>query len=139
MIPIPALILSLVFLALCGLHISWVLAERPRMRGFVPTVDDAPVFEPTPATTLVVAALLAGAAVVSLWRGGWPSVGPWWVPGYGIWIIAAVFAARAVGDFRYAGFFKRVRDTDFARNDSLVFTPLCVVISALAVWLAAAY
>jgi hypothetical protein len=30
-------------------------------------------------------------------------------------LIAAVFAVRAVGDFRYVGFLKRVRDSRFTR------------------------
>jgi len=33
-------------------------------------------------------------------------------------ILAAVFLVRAVGDRKYVGFFKRVRDTEFARRDS---------------------
>ena len=34
------------------------------------------------------------------------------------WLIAAVFALRAIGDFRYVSFFKRIRDTRFARLDA---------------------
>jgi hypothetical protein len=52
-------------------------------------------------------------------------------------VMAVVFVVRAVGDFHYCGFFKRVRDTAFARYDTLVYSPLCVVIAALAVWLSA--
>ena len=33
---------------------------------------------------------------------------------------AVVFLARAVGDFRYVGFFKRVRGTRFARLDTIL-------------------
>jgi hypothetical protein len=65
------------------------------------------------------------------------SIGPEWVPRVGIWVIAVVFALRAVGDFHYCGLFKRVRDNAFARYDTLVYSPLCVVIAALAVWLSA--
>jgi hypothetical protein len=50
----------------------------------------------------------------------------------GIWVLAAVFAARAVGDFRYVGFFKRVRDSRFARRDSRLFSPLCAAIALAA-------
>ena len=47
----------------------------------------------------------------------------------GTWGLAAAFAARAVGDFRFVGLFKRVRGTRFACWDSLLFTPLCLVIA----------
>jgi hypothetical protein len=38
--------------------------------------------------------------------------------------------ARAVGDFRYVGFFKRVRDSRFATLDTRVYSPLCFVLAA---------
>jgi hypothetical protein len=47
------------------------------------------------------------------------------------WLIAAVFALRAIGDFRYIGFFKRIRDTRFARLDTLAYSPLCAVLAVL--------
>jgi uncharacterized membrane protein SpoIIM required for sporulation len=47
------------------------------------------------------------------------------------WLIAAVFALRAIGDFRYVGFFKRIRDTRFARLDTLAYWPLCAVLAVL--------
>jgi len=95
--------------------------------------------EPGRASTLAVAALLIAAAIVSLWRGGWPDAGPAWVPRLGIWIIAAVFGLRALGDLRTVGFFKKVRGTAFSRNDTLIYSPLCLAISVLAVLLAVFY
>lgn len=46
--------------------------------------------------------------------------------------MAAVFALRAVGEFRYVGFFKRVRSTPFATWDTRLFSPLCVALGLLA-------
>ncbi len=45
--------------------------------------------------------------------------------------LAAIFVLRAVGDFHYVGFFKRVRGSVFARRDTWVFSPLCVVLAVL--------
>ena len=47
------------------------------------------------------------------------------------WLIAAVFALRAIGDFRYVGFFKRVRGSKFARLDTLAYSPLCTALALL--------
>jgi hypothetical protein len=47
------------------------------------------------------------------------------------WLIAAVFALRAIGDFRYVGFFKRIRDSKFARLDTLAYSPLCAALAVL--------
>jgi glyoxylase-like metal-dependent hydrolase (beta-lactamase superfamily II) len=37
--------------------------------------------------------------------------------------------ARAVGDFRYVGFFKKVRGSRFARMDTFLYSPLCLMLS----------
>ncbi|HPG26670.1 MAG TPA: DUF3995 domain-containing protein, partial [Myxococcota bacterium] len=67
-----------------------------------------------------------------LWTPGLPP----WVARVGIWALAVLFALRAIGEFRYVGFFKRVRDTRFARLDTLVFSPLCATIAILSIALA---
>ena len=51
-------------------------------------------------------------------------------------VLGCVFFIRAVGEFRLVGLFKRVRSTTFARWDTLLFSPLCLVISLAALWLA---
>lgn len=51
---------------------------------------------------------------------------------FGIWALALVLLLRAIGDFRYVGLSKRVRRTQFAVLDTRFFTPLCLVLSALA-------
>ena len=37
---------------------------------------------------------------------------------------------RAIGDFRYVGFFKRVRGSRFARMDTTLYSPLCLALAA---------
>jgi len=137
--PIPAFVLVVIFLGLAAFHVFWAFSSRAGLQGFVPTENGAPVFRPGRGASLAVATLLAIAAGLSLWRGAWPDARASWIPRFGMVVIAVVFAARAVGDLRLVGFFKRVRGTSFARNDSLVFSPLCAAISALALWLALGY
>jgi hypothetical protein len=50
--------------------------------------------------------------------------------------LGAVFLARAVGDFRLVGFFKRVQGTKFAHLDTLVYAPLCLFLGIAAVFVA---
>jgi hypothetical protein len=53
---------------------------------------------------------------------------PNFVTKYGYWIIPSIFILRAIGDFKYVGFFKKIKDTEFAKADSKWFIPLCLTI-----------
>ena len=50
--------------------------------------------------------------------------------------LGAVFLARAIGDFRLVGFFKRVQGSRFARLDTLVYAPLCLILGIAALFVA---
>ena len=128
-----ALLLAAIFVALALLHFVWAVGGSGGPDGFVPSENGQPLFTPGPLATAAVGIALLAAALVTSCRAGMPCVGlPQWMARIGIWVIALVFAARAVGDFRYAGFFKRVRGTRFAQRDTWIFSPLCVAIAALA-------
>ena len=49
--------------------------------------------------------------------------------GYGIVVIATLLLLRAIGDFRYIGFSKRYNNSRFARVDSRLISPLCLLFS----------
>jgi hypothetical protein len=95
---------------------------------------------PTPLGTLAVALALFAAAGVMLGRvgalPGVPWLPPWVFPQVvftlGTWVLAALFLARAIGDFRTIGLFKQRRGTVFATWDTRLFSPLCLGIAALA-------
>ncbi len=53
---------------------------------------------------------------------------------YGTLLISLIFLLRAIGDFRFVGFFKTVTETRFGINDTLFFSPLCLLISGLTVF-----
>lgn len=50
---------------------------------------------------------------------------------YGSLVIAAVFLLRAIGDFKFVGFFKTINETQFAINDTQIFSPFCLLIALL--------
>ena len=97
----------------------------------LPERNGTPVFKPSKVSTFVVACIILAAAGLIVVRIGVmapPAIRPF--VHAATWLLALVFAARAVGDFRYVGFFKRVRDTRFARLDTLIYSPLCCVLAA---------
>jgi len=120
-------------LALSLLHFYWAFGGRLGSQGAVPTIGKEPLFVPGTGSCIAVGAALLAATAVTAIRVDVVLVGlPPWVSRAAVGVLAAVFAARAVGDFRYVGFFKRIKDTTFARRDSLFYSPLCALISLLA-------
>ncbi len=51
----------------------------------------------------------------------------WVLTSFG-WIIPSIFTVRAIGDFKYLGFFKKVKTTSFGKADTRCFSPLCLFI-----------
>jgi hypothetical protein len=134
---VVAAILCLVFAALAALHFYWAAGGRLALQGALPTVGGRPLFAPGPWAAGAVGCALIAAATVCALRGGLLSLAlPAWFSRLGTWVLVLLFAMRAIGEFRYVGFFKRVRGTLFARRDSLIYSPLCTLISALAAVLA---
>ena len=52
------------------------------------------------------------------------------------YVLALVFALRAIGDFRYVGFFKSLGDDPFRAWDTWLFSPLCLVVALAALTVA---
>lgn len=116
---IAQLMTASVLLVLAAIHVYWAVGGTAGSNTVIPTRDGQPLFRPSRMTTLAVAILLSCVAEV-IFNGH----------RLGSWLLAALFAARAVGEFRYVGFFKRVTGTPFAIWDTRLFSPLCVVIAA---------
>ncbi len=128
---ITAVALCVVLVSLSALHVYWALGGRFSSAAAVPEVHGAPAFTPGPVATLAVALLLMAAALVCAGEGELGGIPKSGLTRLGVWVLAVLFALRAVGDFRLVGFFKRVRGTRFAVLDSRVYSPLCAAISAL--------
>ena len=58
-----------------------------------------------------------------------------WVYNYGYYFLAGIFILRAIGDFKYVGFFKKVKNTPFAKLDSKFYSPLCLLIGLAFIWI----
>ncbi len=127
-----------IFLATSALHIYWAFGGKWASNNVIPTLEgDKPLFKITTIPmfpTLMVAVLLIVAAGLFLWQAGVISVAlPEWLRNVGVWTVTLIFFARAIGEFRYLGFFKKIRDTSFGRLDTKVYSPLCLLVGILAV------
>jgi uncharacterized protein DUF3995 len=120
---------ALVLALLSGLHVYWAAGGRRGTAVVIPERDGRPLLSPSRGMTLIVAALLLAGSGCLLARVG--VVGRDLSPGLAEWgtrLMAAAFVLRAIGDFRYVGFFKRVGGSRFAVWDTRLFSPLCVLL-----------
>jgi hypothetical protein len=127
-----AIPLAGILASLSLLHAFWALGGQWGTAYAVPVVRGRRSFNPTPLATWVVCGLLGGATilVIAASQRRLPLLD------VGLWGLAAVFALRAIGNRRTFGFFKTISGSPFARWDTWLYSPLCVVIAVLAAGLA---
>jgi hypothetical protein len=139
MLQTAQIINTAIFLALSGLHFYWAYGALfgKKMEGaaaVLPETEGKPLFIPGPFATFVVAmGLLFFAEISSFGLIDFLSC-KYFSPiiPYGNLAISIIFLVRAIGDFRYVGFFKKTKTTKFAINDTKYYSPLCGIISVLA-------
>jgi hypothetical protein len=132
---ILGLVLAAVFALLSFLHLYWAAGGGFGRGAVIPTADGGGkrLLHPSPFVTILVAAALFAAMLVVLGRVKFlGAVVPNRIFHPGTWVISLLFLLRAIGDFRYVGFFKSVSGTDFARRDTILFSPLCLFIAVAA-------
>lgn len=134
---IAAAITAIVFVVLGLWHAYWAAGGRLAHRAALPIQNGQPLFRPSPLGTLAVAAALIGCAWITAANGGLVTAPPLrWLPWLGM-AVALGLLARAIGDFRCVGFFKRKGEDPFARLDTRFYSPLCLLLAAgvaLASW-----
>ncbi len=113
--------LATILATLSLLHAYWALGGRWGVAVTIPVVDGRRAFNPGPLATWLVCGLLAVGVALVMCRSR-----------MGLWGLAAAFLLRAIGEFRMAGFFKSITDTEFARWDTWLYSPLCLLIALLA-------
>ncbi|MBD2756198.1 DUF3995 domain-containing protein [Spirosoma validum] len=130
---IPAFINSIILLSISGIHFYWGLGGHWGLQAALPERNGTKAFQPGRFATFNVAIIFAGMALFYLARiGRFPIADSWmpdWLNHYGLWLLTGIFLLRAVGDFYYVGFFKRIRTSRFAELDTKFYSPLCLLLS----------
>ncbi|MBJ2173783.1 DUF3995 domain-containing protein [Aureibaculum sp. A20] len=132
---ILTLILSSVFFILALIHFNWVVGGSFGFAASLPTtVTGERMLNPKKMDSAIVGLGLTAFGLFYLIKADLIDIPlPLWIFTVGSWLIPAIFLIRAIGEFKYVGFFKRIKTTDFARLDSKLFSPLCLIIAVLGV------
>jgi hypothetical protein len=133
-----SIFIAIIFFALSGIHFYWVAGGKWGVDVAIPiTVAGNKTFTPSSLASTVVAAglLLFGLIQFGLTTTIFNTI-DFRIFKYSNFFIALIFLVRAIGDFKYAGFFKKIKGTSFAKNDSRFYSPLCLFLSCSTSWLA---
>jgi hypothetical protein len=126
-----------IFVALSALHVFWAAGGRAGGGVAIPRQGGEALFAPSPLATLAVAVALAAAAATVAAAAGWFGARRPTRAGRVLTaVLAVIFLVRAVGDFRYVGFFKSLGDDPFRSWDTWLFSPLCLAIALAALTVA---
>ncbi len=132
---ILSVILFLIFISLGGIHFYWLFGGVWALKKVIPTRENEENSLAIPKiATLIVGLVLVSFGLVYLLKSRLIEFQvPNWFINYGYWFIPSIFILRAIGDFNYVGFFKKINHTTFAKADSKVFIPLCLVIGIMGI------
>lgn len=123
------IVLASIFTFLGGLHLYWAAGGQVWIKGAAPEIEGKGDFSPGVLATLFVAGALFALGILSFTMGFHLSEMAWL--GWSGWSAAGLFFIRAVGDFKYVGFFKKLKSGLFAKRDRQIYAPLCLGISFL--------
>ena len=132
---ILSIILSIVFFVLAILHFNWAFGGKLGFSVTIPTQKNGiKVINPKKRDSAIVGFVLTLFALFYCIKSGIIEYYlPDWAFNLSSWTIPILFILRAIGEFKYVGFFKSIKTTDFAKMDTKLFSPLSLVIGILGI------
>lgn len=130
-----SLLLALIFAVISVFHFYWFFGGAWGAKHVIPSTNNSSKKVAIPKfVTLLVAIVFVGFSLVYLLKADLIIVeAPSFILDYGYWFISIIFIARAIGEFRFVGFFKKIKHTDFSKADSKIFSPLCIAIGIIGI------
>ena len=105
------------------IHFYWALGGKYGLASAGPSIEGKNNFIPSKWLIFVVAVLLFCIAALAILLAQ-PSVSFFVNLHYIGYFVSVVFIVRAIGDFKYVGFFKKAYNSNFAYLDTKYFSPL---------------
>ena len=131
----PILILTIILLVIALLHFYWMLGGKWGFEQSLPIKTNGEfLFIPGKLASGLVGVALTG-MVYFVFLKIQNQESDIWLYQYGVYLLGTIFFLRAIGDFKYVGFFKKIKDTSFAKNDTYYYSPLCLLIGILFFWI----
>lgn len=128
-------ILTILFLIISIIHFYWVFGGLKGLNKALPTDETGKqVLNPGKIETSIVGSGLFLFALYYSTKIGLLEIElPKLIVDYSGWIISSIFILRAIGDFKYVGFFKKIRNTEFGVFDTKYFSFISLTIGIIGI------
>ena len=132
-IQIASVLVAFIFTVLAFIHFNWVIGGTWGYDASLPSAENGKrLFNPSKIATGIVGLGLLIFGVTYVAKSGFINLNQYeHILKYSRWIIITIFLLRAVGDFKYVGFFKKIKNTPFGKADTNIFSPLCLGIGVI--------
>jgi hypothetical protein len=126
-------LLAFTFIILGGFHFYWLFGGVWGIKYVIPTKNkEANSLAIPPFATLIVALALVSMGLLYLIKAELITLPiPNWIITFSYWFVPSIFTLRAIGEFNYVGFFKKIKQTEFGKMDTKFFSPLCLAIGSI--------
>lgn len=122
---------AIMLIMISFIHVYWAFGGRWGSSAALPQkVGGGVVFKPRMPETLAVACLILIVSFILMAQS--ESLPFFKANPFTEWsciICAFVFFIRAVGDFKYLGFFKKIKHSTFSEYDTWIYSPLCLYLA----------
>ena len=131
MTTILSFINAIILTTISAIHFYWMFGGKWGVAQSLPTtIEGKRVLNPKTLDCAIVAIIFLLMAILFLNFAGIEVIKfPNWILKYGVWVLSAIFLFRAIGDFKFVGFTKTIKSTEFAQLDSKFYAPLCLFLS----------
>ena len=132
------MLVTVILIFIAGIHLFWFFDGAWGFEEVLPThLNGKRVLNPKKIDSLSVGLFISFFALIYCVKSLNITISflPDWILKYGLYIISSVFLVRAIGDFKYVGFFKKIKETTFGELDSKYFSPLCFVMGIVGILL----
>lgn len=126
---ILSIINVIILTIISAIHFYWAFGGRWATDRVFPEIKTTKPIKPSIAATVLVAITFLGFAGVYLNKIQVINMPfPAFINQYGVLILAIIFIVRAIGEFKYVGFFKTIKNSKFAEMDTKFYSPLCLLL-----------
>lgn len=122
-----------VFVTLAGIHFYWAMGGKAGAKYALPTNElGVKVLNPIMIDCVIVG--VGFLAFGTIYLNNFIDLHlPKIVFIIGFWFVPSIFLMRAIGYFKYVGFFKKIRNTTFAKADTKFFSPFYLLIGGIGI------